>query len=236
MKTETFKLNISDKTLEVEFNNLAERTNSSVFVRMGNTVIMATAVMSNKEIEGIDFFPLTVAYEERFYAVGKILGSRFTKREGRPSEQSILTSRLIDRAIRPLFPKNFRREVQIIITCFAWDKETDLALLGAIAASIVLSTSDIPWDGPIAPVRIGSIKGELKAFPTFEQRETGDMDLLLTGLKSESKKEILINMIDAGMNEIPEETILKAVEMSKKYHQDILNFKKILKTKWEKKK
>ena len=231
MKTETFKLNIDNKTLEVEFNNLAERTNSSVFVRMGNTVIMATAVMSNKEIEGIDFFPLTVAYEERFYAVGKILGSRFTKREGRPSEQSILTSRLIDRAIRPLFPKNFRREVQIIITCLAWDKETDLALLGAIAASIVLSTSDIPWEGPIAPVRIGSIKGELKAFPTFEQRETGDMDLLLTGLKSESKKEILINMIDAGMNEIPEETILKAVEMSKKYHQDILNFQEDIKNK-----
>ena len=231
MKTETFKLNISDKTLEVEFNNLAERTNSSVFVRMGNTVIMATAVMSNKEIEGIDFFPLTVAYEERFYAVGKILGSRFTKREGRPSEQSILTSRLIDRAIRPLFPKNFRREVQIIITCLAWDKETDLALLGAIAASIVLSTSDIPWEGPVAPVRIGYIKGELKAFPTFEERETGDMDLLLTGLKSESKKEILINMIDAGMNEIPEETILKAVEMSKKYHQDILNFQEDIKNK-----
>ncbi|MFA5228345.1 MAG: polyribonucleotide nucleotidyltransferase [Candidatus Paceibacterota bacterium] len=231
MKTETFKLNIDDKTLEVEFNNLAERTNSSVFVKMQNTVVMATAVMSNKEIDGIDFFPLTIAYEERFYAVGKILGSRFTKREGRPSEQSILTSRLIDRAVRPLFPEGFRREVQVIITCLAWDKETDLASLGMIAASIVLNISDIPWSGPIAPVRIGSIGGKLKVFPTFEERETGDMDLLLAGLKSESKKEILINMIEAGMNEISEDTILEGVEIAKKYHQDILNWQEDIRKK-----
>ena len=144
MKTESFKLKIDDKFLEVDFKNLAERTNSSVFVKFGETCLMATAVMSKKEIEGIDFFPLTVAYEERFYAIGKILGSRFMKREGRPSEQSILTSRLIDRAIRPLFPADFKREVQVIVTCLSWDKESDLASLGLIAASIVLSTSDIP--------------------------------------------------------------------------------------------
>jgi polyribonucleotide nucleotidyltransferase len=224
MKTESFKLKIDDKFLEVEFKNLAERTNSSVFVKFGETCLMATAVMSKKEIEGIDFFPLTVAYEERFYAVGKILGSRFMKREGRPSEQSILTSRLIDRAIRPLFPADFKREVQVIITCLSWDKESDLASLGLIAASIVLSTSDIPWDGPVAPVRIGMRDDKMVAFPTFAERESGAMDLLLSGLKSESKKEILINMIEAGMKEIPEEDILKAVELAKKYHEDILNF------------
>ncbi|MCK9445817.1 polyribonucleotide nucleotidyltransferase [bacterium] len=224
MKTESFKLKIDDKYLEVEFKNLAERTNSSVFVKFGETCLMATAVMSKKEIEGIDFFPLTVAYEERFYAIGKILGSRFMKREGRPSEQSILTSRLIDRAIRPLFPADFKREVQIIVTCLSWDKESDLASLGLIAASIVLSTSDIPWDGPVAPVRIGMREGKMVAFPTFAERESGTMDLLLSGLKSESKKEVLINMIEAGMVEIPEEEILKAVELAKKYHEDILNF------------
>jgi polyribonucleotide nucleotidyltransferase len=224
MKTESFKLKIDDKFLEVEFKNLAERTNSSVFVKFGETCIMATAVMSKKEIEGIDFFPLTVAYEERFYAIGKILGSRFMKREGRPSEQSILTSRLIDRAVRPLFPVDFKREVQIIVTCLSWDKESDLASLGLIAASIVLSTSDIPWSGPIAPVRIGMRDGKMVAFPTFEERETGPMDLLLSGLKSESKKEVLINMIEGGMKEIPEEEILKATELAKKYHEDILNF------------
>lgn len=224
MKTESFKLKIDDKILEVEFKNLAERTNSSVFVKFGETCLMATAVMSNKEIEGIDFFPLTVAYEERFYAIGKILGSRFMKREGRPSEQSILTSRLIDRAIRPLFPADFKREVQVIITCLSWDKESDLASLGLIAASIVLSTSDIPWSGPVAPVRIGMKDDKMVAFPTFAERESGSMDLLFSGLKSESKKEILINMIEAGMKEIPEEEILKAVELAKKYHEDILNF------------
>ncbi len=224
MKTESFKLKIDDKFLEVEFKNLAERTNSSIFVKYGETCLMATVVMSNKEIEGIDFFPLTVAYEERFYAVGKILGSRFMKREGRPSEQSILTSRLIDRAIRPLFPADFKREVQVIITCLSWDKESDLASLGLIAASILLSTSDIPWDGPVAPVRIGIRDNKMVAFPTFAERESGSLDLLLSGLKSESKKEILINMIEAGMKEIPEEDILKAVELAKKYHEDILNF------------
>ncbi|HNY36245.1 MAG TPA: polyribonucleotide nucleotidyltransferase [Candidatus Pacearchaeota archaeon] len=224
MKNESFKLKIDDKFLEVEFKNLAERTNSSVFIKFGETCLMATAVMSKKEIEGIDFFPLTVAYEERFYAIGKIFGSRFMKREGRPSEQSILTSRLIDRAVRPLFPADFKREVQIIITCLSWDKESDLASLGLIAASIVLSASDIPWDGPVAPVRIGMRDGKMVAFPTFAERESGNMDLLLSGLKSESKKEILINMIEAGMKEVPEEDILKAVELAKKYHEDILNF------------
>jgi polyribonucleotide nucleotidyltransferase len=180
--------------------------------------------MSKNEIEGIDFFPLTVAYEERYYAVGRILGSRFMKREGRPSEQSVLTSRLIDRAIRPLFPADFRRDVQIIITCLSWDKESDLACLGLIAASILLSTSDIPWNGPVAPVRIGMREGKMVAFPTFAERESGSLDLLLSGLKTESKKEILINMIEAGMKEVAEEDISKAVELSDKYHKDILNF------------
>jgi len=231
MKTESFKLKIDNKTLEVEFNNLAERANSSVFVKLGNTCLMATAVMSNKKIEGIDFFPLMVAYEERYYAIGKILGSRFTKREGRPSEQSILTSRLIDRAIRPLFPSDFRREVQVIITCLSWDKETDLASLGMIAASIVLNVSDIPWAGPIAPVRIGSTEGNLIVFPTYKERIEGNFDLLLSGLKSESKKEVLINMIEAGMKEATEEEVMKAVELSKKYHEDLLSFQEEIRNK-----
>jgi polyribonucleotide nucleotidyltransferase len=224
MKNESFKLQIDGDALEVEFKNLAERANSSVFVKMGETVLMATAVMSKNEIEGIDFFPLTVAYEERFYAVGKILGSRFLKREGRPSEQSILTSRVIDRAIRPLFPQNFRREVQVIVTCLSWDKKIDLAALGLIAASIVLSVSDIPWNGPVAPVRIGMRDDKMVAFPTFEERENGSLDLLLSGLKSESGKEILINMIEAGMKEISEEDIVKAVELADEYHKKLLDF------------
>jgi len=224
MENKSFKLNIDGQELEVQFKNLAERANSSIFIKMGETVLMATAVMSKNEIEGIDFFPLTVAYEERFYAVGRILGSRFLKREGRPSEQSILTGRLIDRAVRPLFPQNFRREVQVIVTCLSWDKKSDLACLGLLAASIVLSTSDIPWDGPVAPVRIGMRDNRMVAFPTFEEREKGSLDLLLSGLKSESKKEVLINMIEAGMKEITEEEVVKAVELANKYHKDLLDF------------
>jgi polyribonucleotide nucleotidyltransferase len=224
MENKSFKLNIDGQELEVEFKNLSERANSSVFIKMGGTCLMAAAVMSKNEIEGIDFFPLTVAYEERFYAVGRILGSRFLKREGRPSEQSILTSRLIDRAVRPLFPQDFRREVQVVITCLSWDKKSDLAALGLLAASITLSTSDIPWDGPVAPVRIGMRESQMVAFPTSEEREKGSLDLILSGLKSESKKEILINMIEAGMKEATEEDIMKAVEMSSKYHKDILDF------------
>ncbi|MFA5714148.1 MAG: polyribonucleotide nucleotidyltransferase [Candidatus Paceibacterota bacterium] len=236
MKTESFKLNIDNKVLEVEFKNLAERANSSVFIKHGETCLMATVVMSKNEIEGIDFFPLTVAYEERYYAVGRILGSRFMKREGRPSEQSILTSRLIDRAIRPLFPADFRRDVQIIITCLSWDKESDLACLGLIAASILLSTSDIPWNGPVAPVRIGMREGKMVAFPTFAERESGSLDLLLSGLKTESKKEILINMIEAGMKEVTEEDVLKAVELADKYHKDILDFEEEIASKMGKEK
>ncbi|MDD5098545.1 MAG: polyribonucleotide nucleotidyltransferase [Candidatus Pacebacteria bacterium] len=224
MKTESFTLKIDDKTLEVEFKNLAERANSSVFLKLGGTCLMGTCVMSKKEIEGIDFFPLSVNYEEKYYAVGKILGSRFLKRESRPSEQSILTSRVIDRAIRPLFPNNFRREVQIIITCLSWDKETDLASLGLIAASILLMTSDIPWDGPVAPVRIGERDGKLVAFPTFEEREKGKIDLLLAAVRTESKKDILINMVEAGMKEATEEEVLKAVELSKNYQERIISF------------
>ncbi len=241
MKTESFKLNIDKKLLEVDFKNLAERANGSVFVKFGDTCLMATAVMSKKEIEGIDFFPLMVAYEEKYYAVGKILGSRFMKREGRPSEESILISRLIDRAIRPLFPQTLNREVQVIITALSWDKESDLASLGLIAASLALMTSDIPWNGPVAPVRIGEREGHMVAFPTFEEREVGRIDLMLSGLKSESGKEILINMIESGLKEATEDEIVKAVELSKKYHEDILNFqeeisKKIGKQKAELKK
>ena len=236
MKNELFKLEIDGQTLEVEFKNLAERANSSVFVKMGETCLMATAVMSKNEIDGIDFFPLTVAYEERYYAVGRILGSRFLKREGRPSEQSILTSRLIDRAVRPLFPQNFRREVQVIVTCLSWDKKTDLACLGLIAASIVLSTSDIPWDGPVAPVRIGMREGNMVAFPTFEEREKSLLDLLLSGLKSESKKEVLVNMIEAGMKEVSEDEIIKAVEMASSYHKKILDFMEEIRNKMGKEK
>jgi polyribonucleotide nucleotidyltransferase len=236
MKTESFKLQLGEKTLEIEFKGLAERANGSVFVKFGDTCLMATAVMSKKEIEGIDFFPLMVAYEEKYYAVGRILGSRFVKRESRPSEESILISRLIDRAIRPLFPSNLSREVQVIITCLSWDKESDLAALGLIAASVALISSDIPWDGPVAPVRIGEKEGKLIAFPTSKEREEGRIDLMLSGLKTESGKDIIINMIESGLKEVGEDEIVKAVDFARKYHEDILGFQEEIAKKAGKKK
>jgi polyribonucleotide nucleotidyltransferase len=183
---------------------------------------MATAVMAKRDIEGTDFFPLTVTYEEKYYAVGKILGSRFLKRESKPSEKSILNSRLIDRAIRPLFPDNFKREVQIIATCISWDNENDPASLGLFATSLALSISDIPWNGPVAPLRIGKRSNELTAFPKKEERE--GFDLFFSALRSESKKEILVNMLEGEFDEAKEGEIGQAVEKTKQLQEKLLAF------------
>lgn len=224
MKSELFKLDLDGKTLEVEINNLAERANGSVWVKLGNTVIMVTAVMAKKEIEGSDFFPLTVTYEEKYYAAGKILGSRFLKRESRPSEKAVLNSRLIDRAVRPLFPDNFKREVQIIATCVSWDQENDPAVLSLFASSLALLISDIPWNGPIAPLRVGKKNEELMAFPTKKQREEENFDLFFSALYSESKKEILVNMIEGEFDEAREEEIAAAIEKTKPLQKKLLAF------------
>jgi len=226
MKSESFKLEIEGKTLEVEINNLAERANASVWVKLDNTVIIATCVMSKKEIEGIDFFPLSVAYEEKYYAVGKILGSRFLKRESRPSEKAILNSRLIDRAIRPLFPNNLKREVQVITTCVSWDKENDPSVLSLFAASLALSISDIPWNGPIAPLRIGKKDNKFNIFTTPSERQENGFDLTISSLKSESEKELIINMIEAEFSEAQEDEIIQAIKETKDTQEKLINFQK----------
>jgi polyribonucleotide nucleotidyltransferase len=224
MKSESFKLEFEGKILEVEINNLAERTNGSVWVKLDDTIIIATCVMSKKEIDGIDFFPLTVAYEEKYYAVGKILGSRFLKRESKPSEKAVLNSRLIDRAIRPLFPNNLKREVQIIATCVSWDKENDPATLALFASSLALSISDIPWNGPVAPLRIGKNKKGFTVFSTPEERIGNNFDLTISALKSESKKELIINMIEAEFKEAKEEEIVRAINETKKIQEKLIDF------------
>ena len=224
METKTFKMNLNGQELAVEFNGLAERASGSVFVKYGDTAVMANCVIAKKEIEGADFFPLTVLYEEKYYAVGKILGSRFLKREGRPSEQSILTSRLIDRAIRPLFPADLHHEVQVIVTCLAWDQESDPAALSLFAASIALMCSNIPWNGPVAPVRVGEKDGKIILFPTAAEREEGKIDLIISGLKSESGKEMLVNMIEAGLKEVPEDLLLKAFSEAKPIQKELIEF------------
>ena len=218
-----FQIEIGGRKLIAQFNNLAEQASGSVFLQYGDTLVLATCVMSDKERESLDFFPLTVDYEERYYAAGKILGSRYIRRESRPSDEAIITSRLIDRAIRPLFPENLKREVQVIVTCLSWDRENDPDIIGLIAASTAISTSEIPWSGPIAVVRIGRLKqNEMIINPTYGEREKSDLDLVLAGVEKEG--DILINMIEAEAAEIPEEVILKAVDFARPYLKKIINF------------
>jgi len=223
MRNKKFQIEIDGKELSVEINNLAEQASGSCFVRYGDTEVLATVVMSKYEREEEGFFPLTVDYEERYYAAGKILGSRYIRRESRPSDEAITTSRLIDRTIRPLFPENLKRETQVIITCLSWDRENDPDIIGLIAASIALSISEIPWSGPIAAVRIGRLKNdEMIINPTYAEREMSDLDLVLAGVEKEG--DILINMIEAEAAEVPEEVILKAVDFARPYLEKIINF------------
>ncbi len=219
---DTFEVNISEKTISVKTTNWTEQASGSCLVQLGETVVLVTAVISPHSRPDIDYFPLMVEYEERFYAAGKIYGSRFVKRESRPSDEAILTARMIDRAIRPLFPKDFKKEVQVVVTCLSWDGENDPDILGMIGASFALSTSQIPWNGPLGAIRIGRVNGELIFNPTYKQREEGDMDLTLSAIERDG--DILINMIEMGAKEIAEDDVLKAYDAVKKELQQVIDF------------
>ena len=166
MKSKVFETDFAGKKLIVETNELAQQANGSCTVRYGDTVVLATAVMGGIR-EGADYFPLSVDYEERLYAAGKIKGSRWIKREGRPSDEAILTSRLVDRCIRPLFSKEIKNEVQVILTVLSFDQENDSDVVGLVAASAALAISDIPWAGPLAGLRVGRVDGELVINPAL---------------------------------------------------------------------
>ncbi len=205
-----FSLELGGRTLTIETGALAAQANGSVTVRYGDTVVLGTAVLSSTVREGIDYFPLLVDYEERLYAAGKIKGSRFIKREGRPSDEAILTARLVDRSIRPLFNDTLRNDVQVVITVLSYDQENDSDIPALIAASAALAVSNIPWAGPIGAVRVGQINGEWVLNPTYQAREKSDLDLVLAGTKSEQV------MIEASGNEVSEEVVLNALEFAQK--------------------
>lgn len=236
MITQPIKFNteIGGKKIEIKIDNLAEQANGSISVQIGDTLVLATATMSSQDLEDLNFFPLTVDFEEKFYAAGKILGSRFMRREGRPSEEAILTARLIDRTIRPLFPAHLKRKVQVIITCFSFDEENDPDIAGLLAASLALGISDIPWNGPIAPIRIGKTNNELVINPTYEQRKEQDFEIMFTGI--EDNNEILVNMIEAQANEVSEENILEAIMLGKDNFKKLIDFQKEIISKNGKKK
>jgi polyribonucleotide nucleotidyltransferase len=199
------ELTLNDKVLSIETGRVAKQADGSVLVRYGDTVVLAAATMSNSPREGVDFFPLTVDFEERMYSAGKIPGG-FIKREGRPSERAILSARMTDRPIRPLFPKGFRNEVQIVVTVLATDQVNQPDVLGMLGASTALSISRIPFEGPVGTVRVSRIDGQFILNPTFTEAEESDLNLILAGTR-----EGLI-MMEAGANEVTEDVIEAAIE------------------------
>lgn len=204
MEHKKWSLQIGGRVLEIETGLLAKQAGGSVTARYGDTVVLATAVMTKSASRITGYFPLSVEFEERYYAAGKIKGSRFIKREGRPSEDAILSGRVVDRTIRPLFNGRMRNEVQVVCTVLSYDNENDPGLLGVIAASAALSISNIPWSGPVAAVRVGKVSGEFVLNPVNGEIEESALDLVISGTKDK------INMLEAGAQEVPEEEIIKA--------------------------
>lgn len=226
MAEKKLAVQLDGKEIAFELSNWAEQANGNVLVRMGDTVTLVTCVMARGEVSNQGFFPLTVDYEERFYAAGKILGSRFVRREGKPSDEAIITARLIDRAIRPLFPKHFKREVQVIATCLSWDAKNDADVAGLAASSLALSLSDIPWAGPLGVVRIGRIEGRFVLNPTYEERKQSDIDFVLAGVKHEG--DVLFNMIEAESDEATEDVYKEALRYAKPFILQLIEFQEKL--------
>lgn len=222
MDKEIFELEIGGKPLKIKLTDWAAQSGGSCLVQYGGTEVLAAATMSPFERTGIDFFPLTVEYEEKFYAAGKIYGSRFLKRESRPTDEAILTARMIDRAIRPLFPRDFKKEVQVVVTCLSWDGENDPDITGIIAASFALAVSNIPWNGPLGAIRIGKIGDNFVVNPTYKERGESSMEIALTGL--EKNKDVLINMIEMGAKEIGENVVMEAAEFADQFIKKIIAF------------
>ena len=210
------------KTLKFEVNRLGFRTSASVLVTYGDTVVLGTAMVGSKPISGMDYFPLSIDYEEKFYAAGKISGSRFIKREGRPSDDAILIGRLIDRPIRPLFPKGYRQEVQTVATVLSMDPSFRPDMVAMIAASTALSLTGAPFDGPIAGLRVSRVNNEFKAFATHEEIDASDLDLVV------ASTEKAIIMVEAGASEVSEEVVGDGLEWAFKQMQPAIALQKEL--------
>lgn len=210
-----FTAQMGNDEIVIETGKLAQQAGGAVTVRMGDTMLFCAATLSRNVREGIGFFPLSVDYEEKLYAAGRIPGS-FIRREGRPSDRAILISRVIDRTLRPLFDEGMRNEVQVVLTSLSHDSEHQVDMLGVIAASTAILISDIPWGGPVAGVRIGLVDGELVINPTIPQMENSDLDLRVSGTED------AINMVECAANEIDEETMLKALRLAQETIQPIL--------------
>src|SRR5436190_12606035 len=211
MAVSRYSMELAGRTLTLETGRMAGLAGGAVLVTYGETVLLAAATTSDEPREGIDFFPLQVEFEEKMYAAGKIPGG-FIKREGRPTENAILTARLTDRPLRPLFPKDYRNDVQVICTVLAADQVNDPSMCSIIGASAALTISDIPFYGPVGGVRVGLIGGEIVINPTMSEMAYSDLDLVVAGTAD------AILMVEAGAKEVPEDTILEALDAA---HEEI---------------
>jgi len=217
IESKTYSMTLGGRTLSCEIGRVAELAGGSVLMSYGDTVVLVTATTSDKPRAGIDYFPLSVDYEERFYAVGKIPGSWF-RREGRPTEKAILASRLIDRPIRPLFPEDYRNDVAVVATVLSMDQDNSPEITAMIGSSIALCISDIPFNGPTAGVNIGLVEGQLLVNPNAEQREASTLTLTV----SSNRDKVL--MLEAGADEVPEDTMLDAIKLAHEENKKIIDF------------
>lgn len=211
MSFREYSLEVAGRQMTFEFGELAEQAHASTMIRYGDTAVLVTVTHSREPREGVDFLPLRTDYEERQYAAGRIPGG-FFRREGRPSEKAILAARLIDRPLRPLFPEGFRHDVQVVATVLSYDEDNPAEICAIVGASVCLSLSPIPWDGPIGCVRVGRVDGDIVVNPNDEQAENSDLDLVVAGTKEG------VLMVEAGANEVSEDVVLDAIE---KGHQVI---------------
>jgi len=218
MNTKTFKTQWGGRELKAEFGRFAEQAHGACTVQYGDTLVLATVVKSEGKREGIDYFPLMVDFEEKMYAAGKIKGSRFVKREGRPTDEAILSARLVDRSIRPLFDESVRNDVQVILTILSIDGENDPDVLALLATSLALMTSGLQWRGPIGCVRVGQKDGAFLVNPTYAQLAASPLDLFVAGTPEK------IMMIEAGGKEVPEDTLLEAIAFAQKELVPVTDF------------
>lgn len=218
MASKQFTTEVAGRELKVEIGKLAKQAHGSCTVSYGDTVVLATSVMASQAREGVDYFPLLVDYEERLYAAGKIKGSRFIKREGRATDEAVLTSRLIDRSIRPLFKETDRADVQVVLTVLCYDGINDPEFPSLVAASIALGISPILWNGPVGAAKIGRINNELVINPTVEARQKSDLDLFVVSTADE------VVMIEAGAQQVKEEDMVEAIDFAGKHIKKLMAF------------
>ncbi|MFC1638650.1 polyribonucleotide nucleotidyltransferase [Patescibacteria group bacterium] len=217
MEIRSFETQWGGKTLTVETGRVAGQANASCTVRYGDSVVLATCTLSERPRQGIDFFPLSVEYEERLYASGKIKGSRFIKREGRPNDDAVMTGRMIDRAIRPLFPYGVRNEVQVVLTVMSADLENDTDIPAMLGAACAVAASDVPWEGPVCGVRIGRVDGEWVINPTFEARTKSELDCIVAGTPDK------VIMLECNGSEVKEDVMNEAILFGQKHLKEPLD-------------